>query len=181
MANQVMEKSKKVSESLTEMNELVMPNDTNILGNLMGGNLMRWMDIASAICASKHSDAYVVTVSVDHLTFQEPIKLGDVVNIKACVTRAFNTSIEVFLEVFTRGVLQDEAHKSNQAYFTFVALDHRSMRPKSIPHVVPETEEEKTRFEEAAIRREMRLVLSGRIKPHEALQSKEYLNQENNS
>ena len=89
------EKSKKVSESSTEMNELVLPNDTNVLGNLMGGNLMRWMDIASAICASKHCEAHVVTVSVDHLTFQEPIKLGDVVNIKASVTRSFLSLIHI--------------------------------------------------------------------------------------
>lgn len=171
------EHQKKVSESLTEMNELVMPNDTNILGNLMGGNLMRWMDIASAICASKHCESYVVTVSVDHLTFHEPIKLGDVVNIKASVTRAFRTSVEVYLEVFTRGVLQSKAHKSNQAFFTFVALDERSNKPKEIPNVVPETDEQKIRFEEALVRREMRLVQSGRLKPSEAKISRDYLNQ----
>lgn len=171
------QRSKKVSESKTEMNELVLPNDTNVLGNLMGGNLMRWMDIASAICASKHCEAYVVTVSVDHLTFQEPIKLGDVVNIKASVTRSFNTSVEVFIEVYTRGVLQNESHKSNQAYFTFVALDERTMKPKPVPQVIPETEEEKTLHNGAEIRREFRLVISGRIKPSEATHSKHFLNQ----
>lgn len=171
-----MNESKKVSESVIEMNELVMPNDTNILGNLMGGNLMRWMDIASAICASKHCDSYVVTVSVDHLSFHEPIKLGDVVNIKAQVTRAFHTSIEVYLEVFTRGTLQSKTRKSNQAFFTFVALDERTMRPKDIPQVIPETEAEKKLFDEAIVRREMRLVHSGRLKPSEATQSKDFLN-----
>ncbi|MBK6861061.1 MAG: acyl-CoA thioesterase [Saprospiraceae bacterium] len=173
----MIEQTKTVKESLTEMNELVLPNDTNVLGNLMGGNLMRWMDIASAICAAKHCEAHVVTVSVDHLTFQEPIKLGDVVNIKASVTRAFNTSVEVFLEVFTRGVLQNHAHKSNQAFFTFVALDERTMKPKSIPTVIPETELEQKLYEEAGVRREFRLVVSGRIKPSEATQSKDFLNQ----
>ncbi len=169
-------KTKKVSESFTEMNELVLPNDTNVLGNLMGGNLMRWMDIASAICAAKHCEAHVVTVSVDHLTFQEPIKLGDVVNIKASVTRSFNSSVEIFLEVFTRGVLQNISHKSNQAYFTFVALDERTSKPKPVPHVSPETEEEIKRFNEAVVRREFRLVVSGRIKPSEATHSKDFLN-----
>ena len=171
------EKAKKVSESYTEMNELVLPNDTNVLGNLMGGNLMRWMDIASAICASKHCEAHVVTVSVDHLTFQEPIKLGDVVNIKASVTRSFNTSVEVYLEVYTRGVLQNESHKSNQAFFTFVAIDDRTSKPKSVPRVTPDSEEETKLYEEAAIRREFRLVISGRIKPSEATISKVFLNQ----
>ncbi|MBK8955598.1 MAG: acyl-CoA thioesterase [Saprospiraceae bacterium] len=168
--------SKKVSESFIEMNELVMPNDTNILGNLMGGNLMRWMDIASGICAAKHCDSHVVTVSVDHLTFHEPIHLGDVVNIKAYVTRAFHTSVEVYIEVFTRGVLQSQTRKSNQAFFTFVALDERTKRPKNIPHVLPETESEKKLYDEAVVRREMRLVHSGRMKPSEATQSKDFLN-----
>jgi acyl-CoA hydrolase len=173
----MIEKSKKVSESYTEMNELVLPNDTNVLGNLMGGNLMRWMDIASAICAAKHCEAHVVTVSVDHLTFHEPIKLGDVVNIKASVTRAFHTSVEIYIEVFTRGVLQSETHKSNQAYFTFVALDERTSKPRAVPQVVPESEIEKKRFDEAQVRREFRLVISGRIKPSEAKYSKDFLNQ----
>ncbi len=167
---------KKVADSVTEMNELVMPNDTNILGNLMGGNLMRWIDIASGICASKHCESHAVTVSVDHLTFQEPIRLGDVVNIVARVTRAFHTSIEVHLEVFTRGVLEKEARKTNQAFFTFVALDAGTKRPKAIPAVIPITDAEKKLFEEAAVRREMRLVHSGRIKPSEARHSKDFLN-----
>lgn len=170
-------RSKKVSESMTEMNELVLPNDTNVLGNLMGGNLMRWMDIGSAICASKHCEAHVVTVSVDHLTFQEPIKLGDVVNIKASVTRSFNTSVEVFIEVYTRGVLQNVSRKSNQAFFTFVALDEKTSKPKLVPQVTPETESEIKLYQEAAVRRDFRLVVSGRIKPSEATHSKDFLNQ----
>ena len=167
-------RSKKVSESRTEMTELVMPNDTNALGNLMGGNLMRWMDIASAICASRHTESYVVTVSVDHLTFQEPIKLGDIVTIKASVSRTFKTSIEIFLEVYTRGVLQHEARKSNQAFFTFVALDERTMKPREIAPIIPETTEEQKLYDEAAIRREFRLLTSGKIKPEEAKHSLDY-------
>ena len=167
---------KKVSESITEMNEMVMPNDTNPLGNLMGGNLMRWMDIASSICASRHCESFVVTVSVDHLTFQEPIKLGDIVTIRAQVTRSFHTSIEIFMEVFTKGILQHSPRKSNQAYFTFVALDERTMKPKNVTGVIAETNEEKEQFEGAAIRREFRLVVSGKIKPSEAKQSQDFLN-----
>ncbi len=168
--------AKRVSESRIEMNELVMPNDTNALGNLMGGNLMRWMDIASAMCASKHCESHVVTVSVDHITFSEPIKLGDIVNIKASVSRTFTTSIEIFLEVYTRGILQKEARKSNQAFFTFVALDERTMKPRPIPPVQPENEEEQKLFDEAAVRREFRLMVSGRIAPNEAKLAKDFLN-----
>jgi len=167
---------KKVSDSITEMTELVLPNDTNVLGNLMGGNLMRWMDIASAICASRHCGAHVVTVSVDHMTFHEPIKLGDIVTIRAKVSRTFNSSMEIFMEVFTRSILIAEPRKSNQAYFTFVALDDRTLRPKPIPAIVPETEEEKKLFNEAEIRREFRLIVSGKIKPEEAKFSKDIFN-----
>ncbi|MDQ3142915.1 MAG: acyl-CoA thioesterase [Bacteroidota bacterium] len=166
---------KKVSESRTEMTELVMPNDTNALGNLMGGNLMRWMDIASAICASRHCEAYVVTVSVDHLTFQEPIKLSDIVTIKASVTRTFNTSIEIFIEVYTKGILKPAIRKSNQAFFTFVALDEHTLKPKHIVPIVPETEEEIKLYDEAAVRRELRLVVSGKLKPEDATHSKDFL------
>ncbi|MBK8737428.1 MAG: acyl-CoA thioesterase [Saprospiraceae bacterium] len=168
--------AKTITESRTEMNELVLPNDTNALGNLMGGNLMRWMDIASAICASKHCSSFVVTVSVDHLTFAEPIKLGDVVTITAVATRSFHTSIEIFLEVFTRGILEEKSRKSNQAFFTFVALDERTMRPKLVPEVIPTTDEEKKLFDEAIVRREMRLVLSGKMKPSDAKISLDFLN-----
>ena len=160
--------NKRVSDSKTEMTELVMPNDTNILGNLMGGNLMRWMDIASAICASRHCGAHVVTVSVDHMTFHEPIRLADVVTIKASVSRTFKTSIEVFLEVYAKGILDHAPRKSNQAFFTFVAIDRESMRPKPVPAIVPESEEEQKLFDEAAIRREFRLIVSGKMKPSEA-------------
>ncbi|MBK7231428.1 MAG: acyl-CoA thioesterase [Saprospiraceae bacterium] len=159
---------KTVSESKTEMTELVMPNDTNILGNLMGGNLMRWMDIASAICASRHCGAHVVTVSVDHMTFHEPIRLADVVTIRASVSRTFNTSIETFLEVFTKGILDPTPKKSNQAFFTFVAIDKETMKPKPVAPVIPSTEEEIKLYEEAAVRREFRLIVSGKMKPSDA-------------
>ncbi|HEY3385070.1 MAG TPA: acyl-CoA thioesterase [Saprospiraceae bacterium] len=157
-----------VSYSRTMMTELVMPNDTNPLGHLMGGNLMRWMDIAGGICAARHCGAHSVTASVDNVSFAKPIHLGDVITIKASVTRAFNTSVEIYLEVFTTSSFGADLEKSNHAYMTFVALDSRTSRPKQVPEVVPETEEEKTLFNGAARRREVRLVLAGRLKPEDA-------------
>src|SRR5690606_13064591 len=108
---------KRVSESTTVMTELIMPNDTNPLGDLMGGYLMRWMDIVSAICASRHSECHVVTASVDHISFHEPIKLGDVITLTANVTRAFNTSVEVFVEVTASDMPGTNPRQSNHAYF----------------------------------------------------------------
>lgn len=158
--------------SRTIMTELIMPNDTNPLGNLMGGNLMRWMDIAGGICGARHCGAHVVTASVDNVSFSKPIRLGDVITIKAAVTRAFNTSVEIYLEVFTTSAFGADLEKSNHAYMTFVALDARTSRPRQVPHVVPETPEEKILFEGAGRRREVRLVLAGRIKPEEATEVK---------
>ncbi len=164
--------SRPVSYSRTSMTELIMPNDTNPLGNLMGGYLMRWMDIAGGICAARHCGAHCVTASVDNVSFAKPIRLGDVITIKASVTRAFQTSVEIYLEVFTTSAFGADLEKSNHAYMTFVALDARTSRPKKIPHVIPETPEEKVLFEGATRRREVRLVLAGRIKPAEATELK---------
>ncbi|HMQ07975.1 MAG TPA: acyl-CoA thioesterase [Saprospiraceae bacterium] len=159
---------KLVKDSQTTMTELIMPNDTNPLGNLMGGNLMRWMDMAAAICASRHCEAHAVTASVDHVSFQNPIRLGDVITLSACVTRAFNSSVEVYVEVTKSDIKGGNTMKSNHAYFTFVALDDITMKPQSVPAVRPVTSEETTRYEGASRRRELRLILSGRIKPQEA-------------
>ena len=165
---------KKVSESKTIMTEMVMPNDTNPMDNLMGGNLMRWMDIASGICAGKHCEAHVVTASVDHVSFKKPIKVGDVITIEATVTRAFNTSVEVYVEVFASSVKGLEVRKSNHAYFTFVALDEINGNPQKVPSVIPLNEIEEQRHESAPRRRELRLILSGRMKPHEATNMRDY-------
>lgn len=116
-----------VSYSRMMMTELVMPNDTNPLGHLMGGNLMRWMDIAGGICAARHCGAHAVTASVD-VPLLKPIHLGDVITIKACVTRAFTTSVELYLEVFTTSYFGADLEKSNHAYMTFVALDFDDLR-----------------------------------------------------
>jgi acyl-CoA hydrolase len=166
--------SKPVSASRTVMTELVMPNDTNPLGDLMGGNLMRWMDIAGGICAARHCEAPAVTASVDHVSFKRPIKLGDVITITATVTKAFNTSVEVYLKVKTGKVTQDEMDTSNSAFMTFVALDPYTHKPREVPQLVPETESEKRLYEGAARRRELRLILSGRMKAKDATGLKAY-------
>ncbi len=167
-------KEKQVSESHVVMTEMIMPNDTNPLGNLMGGILMRWMDIAAGICASKHCEAYTVTASVDHVSFQHPIGLGDVIILNAYVTRAFNTSVEVYVEVHSRDIRGGIAKKSNHAYFTFVALDEDKKTPIQVPGCVPVSSEELKRYEGASRRRELRLILSGRLKPEEANEIKMY-------
>ncbi len=161
-------KPKKVSESTTTMTEMVMPNDTNPLGNLMGGNLMRWMDVVGGICAGKHCEAHVVTASVDHVSFHKPIPLGEIVTLNAQVTRAFNTSVEIFVEVFATNIKGGNPRKCNHAYFTFVALDDETKKPVPVPPVIPLTNVEEQLFESAARRREVRLVLSGRMKPEQA-------------
>lgn len=163
---------KKVSESHTVMTEMVMPNDTNPMGNLMGGYLMRWMDIACAICAGKHCEAHVVTAAVDHISFQNGIKLGEVITLDACVTRAFNSSVEVFVEVFTNDLKGLNPRRCNHAYFTFVALDDQKRSPVPVPPVLPLSSEEINQYESAQHRREMRLILSGRMKPKDATEIK---------
>src|SRR5215212_4627726 len=130
--------SKKSAESLIVMTELVLPNDTNTFGNLMGGRLMYWMDIGAALSATKHCGAPVVTASVDNISFTNPIKLGNVVHIEAKVTRAFNTSMEVHLNVWGEDLNQQYKYKSNEAYYTFVALDPNG-KPRKVVQLAPES------------------------------------------
>ncbi len=165
---------KKVSESRTVMTEMVMPNDANPMGNLMGGYLMRWMDIVAAICAGRHCEAHVVTAAVDHISFQKPIRVGEIVTLEASVTRAFNTSLEVYVEVFSSDIKGLNPRRCNHAYFTFVALDDERKTPIEIPPVLPLSSEEQTLYESAARRREIRLILSGRIKPKEATEIRRF-------
>ena len=168
---------KKPSESYTMMTEIVLPNDTNVFGNLMGGRLMYWMDIAAAIAAQRHCNAPVVTASVDNISFENPIKLGNTVHIEAKVSRAFNTSMEVHLKVWGEDFTQQFKYKSNEAYYTFVALDpHR--KPKIVPELSPETEEEIKIYEGALRRRQVRLILGGKMKPDDALELKAWFNKE---
>jgi len=159
---------KKAAESLVIMTELVLPNDTNTFGNLMGGRLMYWMDIAAALSAMKHCGAPVVTASVDNISFQNPIKLGNVVHIEAKVTRAFNSSMEVHLQVWGEDAIHQFKYKSNEAYFTFVALDPNS-KPRPVHQkLIPESAEEQKLYDGALRRRQVRLILGGKLNPDDA-------------
>ena len=164
-------KGKKPNDSFTIMTEIVLPNDTNVFGNLMGGRLMYWMDIAAAISAQKHCNAPVVTASVDNISFENPIKLGNVVHVEARVTRAFNTSMEVHLKVWGEDLQQQFKYKSNEAYYTFVALDP-NRRPQPVPPVITESEDERRLFDSALRRRQVRLILGGKMKPDDASELK---------
>lgn len=166
-----MKKSKRVIDSLVTMTELVLPNDTNTLQNLMGGRMMHWMDIVAAISAQRHSNRIVVTASVDNVSFSHPIRLGNVVTLKAKVTRAFNSSMEVYIEVTAEDIPAQNTLKSNTAFYTFVAVDQLG-NPIDVPEAIPETEEEKNLFDSALRRRQLRLVLAGRLKPEDATELK---------
>src|SRR5688500_858116 len=166
-------KKKFPHESAVSMTELVLPNNTNTVNNLMGGRLMHWMDIVSAISAQKHSNRIVVTASVDNISFRHPILLGNVVTLKAKVTRAFNSSMEVRIDVDAEDIPSGKKMESNNAYFTFVAVDQAG-RPIDVPEVVPESEEEQALFDGALRRRQLRLILAGRMKPQEATELRSY-------
>jgi len=164
-------RTKFAEESFVVMTELVLPNDTNTFGNLMGGRLMYWMDIAAALAAMKHCGAPVVTASVDNISFENPIRLGNVVHIQAKVSRAFNTSMEVHLNVWGEDALKQYRYKSNEAYFTFVALDSNG-KPIKVESLIAETEDEKKLFDGALRRRQIRLILGGKMKPDDATELK---------
>lgn len=164
-------KKKFPRESFVSMTELVLPNDTNTLNNLMGGRLMHWMDIVSAISAQKHSNSMVVTASVDNISFKHPIHLGNVVTLKAYVTRAFNTSMEVRIYVEAEDIPSGKKIDSNSAYFTFVAVDHSGNRTE-VPHIEPETAEEIALYEGALQRRQLRLILANKMHPRDATELK---------
>jgi acyl-CoA hydrolase len=166
-----MRKQKPVADSFVIMTELVLPNDTNTLNNLMGGRMMHLMDIAAAISAQKHSNRIVVTASVDNVSFRDSIRLGNVVTLQAQVTRAFSSSMEVHIDVWAEDIPSGTKLKTNEAFFTFVAVD-QSGRPIDVPEAVPSTPEETALYEGALRRRQLRLVLAGRMQPGEASELK---------
>ncbi len=160
-------KKKFAKESLVSMTQIVLPNDTNTLSNLMGGRLMHWMDIVSAIAGQKHSNSIVVTASVDNISFRSPIQLGNVVTLTAKATRSFNSSVEIRIDVDAENIPEGKKVASNSAYFTFVAVD-KNGNPVEVPEVIPETNEEKELYNGALRRRQLRLILSGRMNPQDA-------------
>ena len=164
-------KAKHPHQSEVIMTEMVLPNDTNTLNNLMGGRLLHWMDICAAIAAQKHSNRIVVTASVDNVSFTEPIRLGNIVTMKAKVTRSFNSSMEVFLEVWAEDIPAGVRVSTNRAFYTFVAVD-QSARPIPVPELIPETEEEIELFAGALRRRQLRLILAGKMNPDDAIELK---------
>ncbi len=153
---------------------MVLPNDTNTLGNLMGGKLMHWIDIIAAIAAQKASNRTVVTASVDSISFNSPILLGEIVELEAQVTRSFNTSMEIRVSVKATNLRTGESRPCNIAYLTFVAVDQNG-NPIPVTNIIPENEQEETWFEEALQRREMRLFLAGRIEIDESQELKKIL------
>jgi acyl-CoA hydrolase len=150
---------KPVSASRSETAEVVLPAQTNPLGKLLGGHVMHLVDIAAAMAAHRHSNSYVVTASVDSIDFRNPISLGEIVILKSQVNRAFHTSMEVGVEVYSENVLTGERKHTTSAYVTFVAIDENTRMPKAVRPLIIETPEERRRYEEAAERRKARLAL----------------------
>lgn len=144
-----------VRDSQSEMAEIVLPNDANPLGALLGGRLMHWIDLAGAMAAHRHSRNYVVTASVDHIDFLVPVKVGDLVILRSSVNRVFNTSMEVGVKVFVENYIADTAKHVASAYLTFVAIDNLGAHLK-ISAVVPETDDQRRRYDDAGRRREIR-------------------------
>ena len=144
------------------MTEMVLPNDTNGLGNMMGGRLLHLMDVCAAIAARRHADRVCVTASVDTVEFQSPIRQGEIVIIEGQVNRTFRTSLEIELNVWAEPV-NGPRRKCNRAFYTFVAVDDEAKPTKVVP-LLPGSDEEKERYESAARRRELRLILSGRLR-----------------
>lgn len=165
-------KAKTPSESLTILTEIVLPNDTNNLKNLFGGQLLSWMDRSAAIAAHRHCKRIVVTASVNNVSFNQPIPQGAIVTLEAKVSRAFSSSIEVFVDVYIEDqTVAGKKSKANEAIYTFVAVDQLG-NPISVPEVVPESAIEKVRYEGALRRKQLALILAGKMKPEEATELK---------
>lgn len=148
--------SKSVQESMIEMCQLVLPNDTNIIGNLLGGRLMHWIDMAGALAASRHSNCVVATAALDSLDFRHPVRVGEMVRLKPRITWVGNTSMEVRVDVYCENMKTGAVIKTNKAYITFVALDDKG-QPTQVPSLIINTEEEKLEYEKAIQRRKIRL------------------------
>jgi len=152
-------KGKPISASRSEMAEVVLPAETNLLGKLLGGHVMHLVDVVAAMAASRHANSYVVTASVDYIDFRNPINLGEIVILKAQVNRVFRTSMEVGVKVFSENALTGERKHTTTAYVTFVALDSITREPKLVPPLILKTAEEKRRWREAGERRKARLAM----------------------
>jgi acyl-CoA hydrolase len=159
------------SESLTILTDLVLPSETNHIHNLFGGELLARMDRAASIAGQRHSRCITVTASVNHVAFTKPISLGSVVTVEAKVSRAFKSSMEVYIDVWVEDRESGDKTKANEAIYTFVAVDEKG-KPVEVAPIIPETELEKQRYEAALRRKQLSLVLAGKMKPEEATELK---------
>ena len=164
-------KSKRAVETLAITTKIVLPNDTNTLGNLFGGQLLAWMDVIASVSAHRHSKRVVVTASVNNVSFQKPIKHASIITLEAKVSRAFNSSMEIFVDVFVEDQVTGQLEKSNEAIYTFVAVDQNG-GPIQVPELIPETAQEKERYEGALRRKQLSLILAGKMKATEATELK---------
>ena len=164
-------KSKFPEESKTIQTDFVLPADTNSLNNLFGGELLARMDKVASIAAIKHSEQIVVTASINNVAFGEPVPNGSILTIQAKVSRAFNSSMEVFIDVWKQNKTDKKKVKVNEAIYTFVAVNKRG-KPVKVPSVIPQTDLEKKRYDAALRRRQLSLVLAGKMSPTEATELK---------
>ena len=159
------------SESKTIQTEIVLPNDTNNLNNLMGGRLLHWMDIVAAVTAQRHSGRTCVTASVNNVSFGHPIPQASIVTLEANISRSFNSSMEVIIDVWTEDMQSGIKTKCNEAIYTFVAVGNMN-KPTAVPDVMPETKKEKERFDAALRRRQLSLILAGKMNADDATELK---------
>tara|TARA_B100000683_G_scaffold268776_1_gene304557 strand:+ start:19533 stop:20045 length:513 start_codon:yes stop_codon:yes gene_type:complete len=159
------------SESKTIQTEIVLPNDTNNLNNLMGGRLLHWMDIVAAVTAQRHSGRTCVTASVNNVSFGHPIPQASIVTLEANISRSFNSSMEVIIDVWTEDMQSGIKTKCNEAIYTFVAVGNMN-KPTAVPEVLPETKKEKERFDAALRRRQLSLILAGKMNAEDATELK---------
>lgn len=159
------------SESLTILTDLVLPSETNPLNNLFGGELLARMDRASSIAARRHSRRIVVTASVNHVAFNRAVPIGSVITIEAKISRSFKSSMEIYIDVWIEDRESGQRNKANEGIYTFVAVDDTG-RPVEVAPIIPETELEKQRFDAALRRKQLSLVLAGKMNPHDATELK---------
>lgn len=164
-------KARTAKETLSITTKLVLPNDTNTFGNLFGGELLAWMDVISSVAAHRHCKRVVVTAAVNNVSFKQPIKEASIVTLEAKVSRAFTSSMEIFVDVYVEDHLTGERVKSNEAIYTFVAVDQNG-GPIDVPEIIPETVEEKERYDGALRRKQLSLILAGKMKASEATELK---------
>ena len=164
-------KAKKAIETLAITTHVVLPNDTNTQGNLFGGQLLAWMDVIASVSAHRHCKRVVVTASVNNVSFQKPIQHASIVTLEAKVSRAFSSSMEIFVDVFVEDQVTGIKEKCNEAIYTFVAVDQNG-GPIQVPELIPESEDEVKRFEGALRRKQLSLILAGKLDPQKATELK---------